>query len=78
MSFEEIYQKLNTNQKKVVDSLYGSFMVVAGPGTGKTQVLSARTAKILSETDVNPENILITTFTDAGVVALKQRLLRFI
>ena len=53
-------------------------MVVAGPGTGKTQTLSARTAHILLSTDIAPENILITSFTEAGVSALKKRLYSFI
>jgi len=77
-SLETLYASLNAKQKEVVDALYGSYMVVAGPGTGKTQVLAARTAKILESTDVLPENILITTFTEAGVIALKKRLLSFI
>lgn len=64
-SLDALYQSLNTKQKEVVDALYGSYMVVAGPGTGKTQVLAARTAKILESTDILPENILITTFTEA-------------
>ncbi len=77
-TFQVTYNALNTEQQKVVDSLYGSYMVVAGPGTGKTQVLSARTAKILLETDAKPENICITTFTEAGVTAIKKRLAEFI
>lgn len=77
-SLDTLYQSLNIKQKEVVDALYGSYMVVAGPGTGKTQVLAARTAKILESTDILPENILITTFTEAWVIALKKRLAAFI
>lgn len=62
---ERIIASLNTRQNEAVKALYGSYMVVAGPGTGKTQVLAARTANILASTDTNPENILITTFTEA-------------
>ena len=76
--FEEIYAALNQAQKQAVDTLEGPVMVIAGPGTGKTQILSARIGKILLETDANPENILCLTYTDAGTVAMRKRLIRFI
>lgn len=76
--FEEIYAALNQAQKQAVDTLEGPVMVIAGPGTGKTQILSARIGKILIETDANPENILCLTYTDAGTVAMRKRLIRFI
>jgi DNA helicase-2/ATP-dependent DNA helicase PcrA len=53
-------------------------MVIAGPGTGKTQILASRIGKILLETDTAPQNILCLTYTDAGVVAMRKRLLQFI
>lgn len=53
-------------------------MVVAGPGTGKTQILAARVGYILKETDAKADNILCLTFTEAGAVAMRQRLLSFI
>jgi len=76
--FEEIYAALNQAQKQAVDTLEGPVMVIAGPGTGKTQILSARIGKILLETDATPENILCLTYTDAGTVAMRKRLIRFI
>lgn len=76
--FKTIYDRLNTKQREAVDTIYGSVMVVAGPGTGKTQVLSARASRILELTDAKADNILITTFTEAGVVALKKRLFDFL
>ncbi|MCP5854053.1 UvrD-helicase domain-containing protein, partial [Klebsiella pneumoniae] len=45
--------------------------------TGKTQILAARIGKILMDTDVLPENILCLTYTDAGVVAMRKRLVGF-
>ena len=77
-NFKEQYQKLNTEQRKAVDSIEGPVMVIAGPGTGKTQILAARIGKILLETDVLPHNILCLTYTDAGVVAMRRRLVQFI
>ena len=53
-------------------------MVIAGPGTGKTQILAARIGKILLDTDASPENILCLTYTDAGTIAMRRRLLSFI
>lgn len=53
-------------------------MVIAGPGTGKTQILAARIGKILLDTDTAPENILCLTYTDAGTIAMRRRLLSFI
>ena len=51
---------------------------MAGPGTGKTHILSARIGRILMETDTRAYNILCLTFTDAGVKAMRERLLSFI
>ncbi|HJU46150.1 MAG TPA: ATP-dependent helicase, partial [Chitinophagaceae bacterium] len=76
--FREIYNGLNEQQKRAVDQIEGPVMVIAGPGTGKTQILSARIGKILMEPDTRPENILCLTYTDAGVIAMRKRLLGFI
>jgi DNA helicase-2/ATP-dependent DNA helicase PcrA len=76
--FNEVYQKLNEQQKQAVDQIDGPVMVVAGPGTGKTQILSVRIGKILLETDALPSNILCLTYTDAGVLAMRKRLLSLI
>jgi DNA helicase II / ATP-dependent DNA helicase PcrA len=76
--FREEYEKLNQQQKLAVDTIEGPVMVIAGPGTGKTQILASRIGKILLETDTLPENILCLTYTDAGVVAMRRRLVNFI
>lgn len=76
--FKKIYEGLNEQQKNAVDKTEGPVMVIAGPGTGKTQILGARIGKLRLETDTQPENILCLTYTDAGVVAMRKRLLNFI
>lgn len=76
--FTEEYEKLNSQQRLAVDTIEGPVMVIAGPGTGKTQILASRIGKILLETDAVPGNILCLTYTDAGVVAMRKRLLGFI
>ncbi len=76
--FAEEFEKLNEKQQLAVSTLEGPVMVIAGPGTGKTQILASRIGKILLETDALSENILCLTYTDAGVVAMRKRLLQFI
>ncbi|MBP7006567.1 MAG: ATP-dependent helicase [Candidatus Pacebacteria bacterium] len=78
LRFEEEYKKLNTLQKKAVDTIEGPVMVVAGPGTGKTQILSLRIANILTKTDTHADGILCLTFTNSGVSAMKDRLSKYI
>jgi len=76
--FKENYKKLNSAQKKAVDTIEGPVMVVAGPGTGKTQVLTLRVANILRKTDISPNNILVLTFTEAASASLRKRLASFV
>lgn len=66
--------QLNPAQKEAVQEIEGPVMVVAGPGTGKTQILTMRIAEILKRTQANPWNILALTFTESGVVAMRDRL----
>jgi len=76
--FKTHYDKLNPQQKKAVDTIEGPVMVIAGPGTGKTQVLILRIAKILLETQIEPENILALTFTESAVYEIRKRLVSLI
>ena len=77
-AFEDSYKKLNTNQKIAVESTEGPVMVIAGPGTGKTDVLTLRIAHILKENRAKPDEILCLTFTNSGVKAMRERLLEYI
>ncbi len=72
--FQKAYANLNSAQKEAVDAIEGPVMVIAGPGTGKTQVLTLRIANILLSTDTPPDALLALTFTEAGVFAMKTRL----
>ena len=76
--FEEEYKKLNKAQKEAVDSIDGPVMVVAGPGTGKTQILALRIGNILKNTDTLPDSVLCLTFTNSAVTAMKERLRNYI
>jgi DNA helicase II / ATP-dependent DNA helicase PcrA len=76
--FRAFLDTLNPEQRQAVDHTEGPLLVLAGPGTGKTQVLAARIGNILLSTDARPQNVLCLTFTDAGVHAMRQRLLALI
>ncbi|MBU1992621.1 MAG: ATP-dependent DNA helicase [Patescibacteria group bacterium] len=69
---------LNPSQREAVNHIEGPLMVVAGPGTGKTQVLALRVANILKQTQMDPKNILALTFTESGVIAMRKRLLEIV
>src|SRR5690606_30714597 len=75
---KEEYSRLNEQQRSAVDKIEGPVMVIAGPGTGKTQILAARIGRILLDTDTSPSNILCLTYTDAGALAMRRRLQQFI
>ncbi len=77
-AFEEVLAGLNEKQSRAVDKIDGPMLVIAGPGTGKTHMLASRIGKILQSADVQASNILCMTFTNAGVVAMRERLLKFI
>jgi len=78
MEFEKEYKKLNKRQKEAVDNIDGPTMVVAGPGTGKTQILALRIANILKKTDIKADGVLGLTFTNSAVEAMKKRLVQYI
>ncbi|MBR3319691.1 ATP-dependent helicase [Candidatus Saccharibacteria bacterium] len=66
---------LNAKQKEAVEYIEGPLLVLAGPGTGKTHLLSNRVEYILKNTDANPENILCLTFTENGASNMRTRLI---
>lgn len=70
----KFYNELNVRQKEAVDTIDGPLLVLAGPGTGKTQLLSVRAGSILEKAGITPENILILTYTNAAAKAMKERL----
>lgn len=77
-NFNKEYKRLNPNQLKAVDTIDGPVMVIAGPGTGKTSILTLRIANILQKTDTSPENILALTFTESGAYTMRKKLVDMI
>ena len=77
-SFDKFYNELNSEQKEAVDILQGPLLVLAGPGTGKTQLLSVRASNIIRQKISLPENILILTYTNAAAKTMKERLSKIV
>lgn len=73
-AFKVAYEKLNKEQKEAVDTVEGPVLVIAGPGTGKTYILTLRIANILEKTQATPKNILTLTFTDSAAQTVRDRL----
>lgn len=75
----DIFSGLNEEQALAVDSTRGPVLVLAGPGTGKTQLLSIRACSILKkDKNILPENILILTYTNSAAKTMKERLAKVI
>jgi DNA helicase-2/ATP-dependent DNA helicase PcrA len=73
-SYKSALAGLNAAQKLAVTTTDGPVLVIAGPGTGKTQLLTTRIAHILTTTDTLPENILCLTFTESAAQNMRERL----
>lgn len=67
--------KLNENQKRAVEHLNGPCMVLAGPGSGKTRVITYRIANMVVNKEIKPTSILAISFTKASSVEMKNRAL---
>jgi len=78
VNFQKEYEKLNPKQKLAVDTIDGTVLVIAGPGSGKTQILTLRIANILQTASIDSENILCLTYTESGARTMKERLAKFI
>lgn len=64
---------LNKVQKEAVEKINGPILILAGAGSGKTRVLTYKVAHLVSK-DINPENILLVTFTNKAAEEMKSRL----
>ncbi|MFQ9309895.1 MAG: ATP-dependent helicase [Paraclostridium sordellii] len=67
--------KLNENQKDAVLHINGPCMVLAGPGSGKTRVITYRILNLVLNNNINPKNILAISFTKASSIEMKNRAL---
>ena len=77
LEFEEAWNELSATQKKAVDA-DAPLLVLAGPGTGKTRVLTCRIARILDSTKDSKFRILGLTFTNAAADEIRERIIKFV
>ncbi|OPJ55154.1 ATP-dependent helicase [Alkalithermobacter paradoxus] len=69
------YENLNDKQKQAVDHIKGPCIVLAGPGSGKTRVITHRIVNLI-ENNINPQNILAISFTKSSALEMKDRTIR--
>jgi DNA helicase-2/ATP-dependent DNA helicase PcrA len=77
-NFDQEFAKLNPAQKEAAENIYGPVIVMAVPGSGKTQLLSMRIGQILKTTDTLPSSILCLSFTEAAASNMRKRLFSLI
>ena len=66
----------NNSQLEAISHFKGACMTIAGPGSGKTAVITERTKYLITKCHVQPSNILVITFTKAAAVEMKERFYR--
>lgn len=75
---QDILTELNPQQQKAVTHGNGPLLILAGAGSGKTRALTYRAAYLILEKKINPENILLLTFTNKAAGEMKNRIQKLI
>jgi uncharacterized protein (TIGR00375 family) len=71
---KKVTSGLNPGQREAVEHFTGPLLVIAGPGTGKTRVLTYRILHLIENRNINPGNILAVTFTNKAAAEMGERL----
>ncbi len=69
---------LNTKQREAVETINGPILVNAGPGSGKTRVITYRIANLITNCNISPHNIVALTFTNKASREMSSRILNLI
>ena len=75
---ENFLEKLNSSQQRAVTFANKPLLILAGAGSGKTRVLTYRAAWLVLEKNINPQDILLVTFTNKAAAEMKQRIINLL
>ncbi|MBI2345210.1 UvrD-helicase domain-containing protein [Candidatus Dependentiae bacterium] len=73
-----IETQLNSQQKRAVTAAHGSYLVIAGAGSGKTRVITARITNLILEHNIEPSSIIALTFTNKAAQEMQHRIQHFL